>query len=146
MSAPRLLVARMLSPGQPVRFTYQPPDKPAGLRVIHLYDREGYDVGQFVWQVCRACRRASINKISVVDSWQRRGLGRRLIARALRDGPGCACVTSGQSPGAKRFFAVISAETGIERGAGCTHMRTDRRYVPPDRRQRPPRPRLDRTV
>src|SRR6266536_2543240 len=149
MSASRWLLARMLSPGQPVRFIYQPPDKPAGLRVIHLYDRDGYHIGQFVWQVCRACQRASINKISIVGSWQRRGLGRRLIARALRDGPGCAWVSSGQSPDARKFFASISAETGIaftERGSGCTHMKTDRRYVPPARRQRPPSPPLDRTV
>jgi GNAT superfamily N-acetyltransferase len=147
MSAPRWLVARMMSAGQPVRFIYQAPGKPAGLRVVHLYDRGDHDIGRLVWQVCRACSRGSINKISIVDSWQRRGLGRRLIARALRDGPGCAWVTSGQSPDAKKFFASISAETGIaftERGSGCTHMKTDRRYVPPNRRQRPPRPRLNR--
>jgi GNAT superfamily N-acetyltransferase len=149
MSAPRWLLARMMSPGQPVRFIYQPPDKLAGLRVIHVYDRQGYDIGQFVWQVCRACQRASINKISVTNDWQRRGLGRRLIARALRDGPGYDWVTSGQSPDARKFFAVISTETGIaftERGSGCTHMRTDRQHVPPDKRQRPLRSTLDRTI
>jgi GNAT superfamily N-acetyltransferase len=149
MSAPRWLLARMMSPGQPVRFIYQPPNKPAGLRVIHLYDRDGYDIGQFVWQVCRACQRASINKISITNDWQRRGLGRRLIARALGDGPGYAWVTSGQSPDAKKFFARISAETGIafaERGSGCTHMKDDRRYVPRDKRRRSPRPTLDRIV
>ncbi len=149
MSAPRWLLARMMSPGQPVRFIYQPPDEPAGLRVLHLYDRDGYDIGRLIWQVCHACQRARINKISITNDWQRRGLGRRLIARALHDGPGCTWVTSGQSPDAKRFFAIISTETGIaftERGASCTHMNTDRRYVPPAKRQRPPRPTLDRTV
>lgn len=122
MSALQWFLARMMSPGQPVRFIYQPSDEAAGLRVIHMYDREGYDIGRFVWQVCCACQRASINKISISDSWQRRGLGRRLIARALRDGPGCAWVTSGQSPDARKFFSIISTETGIaftERGPGC---------------------------
>jgi hypothetical protein len=117
--------------------------------VIHLYDREGYDAGQFVGQACRACQRASINKISITNDWQRRGLGRRLIARALRDEPGCDWVTSGQSPDARKFFAVISAATGIaftEHGSGCTHMEADRRYVPPGKQQRRPRPTLDRTV
>ncbi len=74
MSALRWLLARMLSLGQPVRFIYQPPNQPAGLRVIHMYDQDGYHIGQFVWQVCRACQGASINKISISDPWQLAGI------------------------------------------------------------------------
>jgi hypothetical protein len=56
--------------------------------VIYLHEREGCDIGTLVWRVCGDCRIGSINKISLSSEWHRQGLGRRLIARALRDGPG----------------------------------------------------------
>lgn len=146
MSGLRWRVLRLLSPGQPLRFVYYPPTRSADLRVIRPYNGDGHDMARLVWQVCDDCERASLNKISIDPNWQRRGLGRRLINRALRDGPDYAWVTSGQSPAAKRFFPVISNETGVvfeERGRSCQHMNAARNtYV-----ARPaPQPVLDRTI
>jgi hypothetical protein len=63
-----------------------------------MFDREGYDIGMLVWMVCDACRVGSINKISLTIEHQGQGLGRRLIRRALNDGPGYTWQTTGQSP------------------------------------------------
>jgi hypothetical protein len=43
---------------------------------------------RLVWQVCDECRYGRINKISVAPEHQRQGLRRRMLLRALRDGPG----------------------------------------------------------
>jgi hypothetical protein len=113
-----------------------------------MYDPDGYDIGQLVWQACEVCRRGSINKISINQEWQRRGLGRCLIERALRDGPGFTWITSGQSPAAKEFFPTISAETGTvftERGRGCTHINGASRPSGGGR-DRPPKPILERDL
>ncbi|MFB7112753.1 hypothetical protein [Streptomyces sp. NPDC056291] len=48
--------------------------------------------------MCGACRVGSINKISITIERQRQELGRRLIRRALADGPGYSWQTTGQSP------------------------------------------------
>jgi GNAT superfamily N-acetyltransferase len=92
-----LLTARR----QEVRFLYWPPRHAAGHRTIQMFDRDGYDLGQLEWMVCDTCRVGSINKISIAVEHQRRGLGRRLIRRALADGPGSTWQTTGQSPEAK---------------------------------------------
>jgi GNAT superfamily N-acetyltransferase len=76
---------------------YWAPFEPAGHRRIRMYDQEGYEIGTLVWKVCNACRLGSPNKISISEEWQRKGLGRRLVARALRDGPGFTWQTTGQS-------------------------------------------------
>ncbi|MFJ4836469.1 hypothetical protein ACIP79_42250 [Streptomyces sp. NPDC088747] len=89
---------------QEVRFVYGPPRQPTGHRRIRMFDRDGYDVGTLVWKVCDTCRVGSINKISITDGLQRQGLGRRLILRALADGPEYTWQTTGQSPQAQRFF------------------------------------------
>jgi len=108
-----------------VRFLYWPPHHPAGLRRIKMYDRNGYDVGQLVWMVCDECGVGSINKISIVDWFQRQGLGRRLVQRAVADGPDYRWRTTGQSPMAKKFFPVIELETGMtipEHASICEHL------------------------
>ncbi|MFI7640508.1 GNAT family N-acetyltransferase [Nonomuraea sp. NPDC049400] len=120
----------------PLRFVYLPPTDPAGLREIYVYDRDDYDIARLVWQVCDACRHGSINKISIDQEWQRQGLGRRLIHRALRDGPAYAWITSGQSPEAKKFFPIMSAETGAAftaHGPSCPHTGLDRKSLSDDR-------------
>ncbi|MGW3645540.1 GNAT family N-acetyltransferase [Streptomyces sp. NPDC000878] len=81
-----------------VRFLYWPPRRPTGHRDLRMFDRDGYDVGRLVWVVCDACRVGSINKISIDPDYQRQGLGRRLVLRALTDGPGYTWQTTGQSP------------------------------------------------
>ncbi|WP_344948335.1 GNAT family N-acetyltransferase [Sphaerisporangium flaviroseum] len=130
MSKIRWWWVRMTTPGATLRFVYHPPDLPAGLRQMYVYDARDYDIARLVWQVCDQCGRGSINKISISPEWQRRGVGRRLISRALRDGPSYTWSTSGQSPEAKQFFPALTAETGTafpEYGGGCAHFDDDRR-------------------
>lgn len=149
MSAARWLLARLLTPGAKVRFVYHPPADPVGLRRIYMYDQRGYDIGTLVWQVCPACRWGCINKISIALEWQRRGLGRRLINRALRDGPSYTWVTSSQSPEAKKFFPALTAETRItftERGPACTHVKDSKRYDPTMQHERRPKPVVERGI
>ncbi|MFE1444081.1 GNAT family N-acetyltransferase [Streptomyces sp. NPDC058739] len=98
---------------QEVRFLYWPPRRPAGHRRIRMFDREGYDIGTLVWMVCDDCRVGSINKISITIEHQRQRIGRRLIRRALADGPGYTWQTTGQSPEAKQFFPALEKETGV---------------------------------
>jgi GNAT superfamily N-acetyltransferase len=149
MSAARWLFARLLTPGAPVRFVYHPPAEPVGLRVIFMHDQQGYDIGTLVWQVCSSCRWGSISKISIAHEWQRRGLGRRLISRALRDGPGYTWVTSSQSPDAKKFFPILTAETGVtftQRGPACLHAKSHGRDGPAAQRKRWPKPVAERGI
>ncbi|MEU7062002.1 GNAT family N-acetyltransferase [Streptomyces sp. NPDC046197] len=122
-----------------VRFVYWPAQYPAGHRDLRVFDRDGYDVGRLVWRVCDACRSGSINKISIDPDHQRRGLGRRMILRALADGPDYAWQTTHQSPMARQFFPAVEQETGIALGeyAGvCAHISAS----PPPRASRPQRP------
>ncbi|TMR92696.1 GNAT family N-acetyltransferase [Nonomuraea basaltis] len=112
-------------PRAPLRFVYHPPADPADLREIYVYDSLDYDIARLVWQVCDQCRHGCVNKISIDEEWQRQGLGRRLIHRALRDGPDYTWATTGQSPEAKKFFPIMAAETGaafIVHGPSCPHM------------------------
>ncbi|WP_327188222.1 GNAT family N-acetyltransferase [Streptomyces sp. NBC_01334] len=81
-----------------VRFVYWPPWRPTGYRNLRMFDRDGYNIGRLVWVVCDACRIGSINKISIDPDRHRQGLGRRLIHRALADGPGYTWQTTHQSP------------------------------------------------
>jgi hypothetical protein len=60
-----------------------------------------------------------------ISLWQRRGIGRLLLGRALAGKDGYTWVTSGQSQEGKQFFAAITAETGIAfagPGASCPHI------------------------
>ncbi len=77
---------RLLPRRHELRLLRWPPTDLTGLRVIRAYHDEGYDIGMLVWQVCAQCRRGSINKVSLAIEWQRQGIGRRLINRALSDG------------------------------------------------------------
>jgi GNAT superfamily N-acetyltransferase len=81
-----------------VRFIYWPPQHPTGYRNLRMFDRDGYDIGRLVWVVCDACCVGSINKISIDPDHHRQGLGRRMLRRALDDGPGYAWQTTHQSP------------------------------------------------
>jgi hypothetical protein len=129
-----------------IRFLYWPPRHPAGHRRITMFDREGYDVGTLVWMVCDGCRVGSINKISIMDPFQRLGLGRRLISRAVSDRPSFYWRTTGQSPSAKQFFPVLASELGVafeERGKACEHVRHQANTLGTGDR---PRATLDRRV
>lgn len=124
-----------------VRFIYWPPSQATGFRRIRMFHRRGYDIGTLVWTVCDTCRCGSINQISIAPEYQRRGLGRRLILRAIADGPSYRWQTTAQSSDAKRFFPILENETGIrfpEHGSACEHL-THRGSQPvPSRRRRRP--------
>lgn len=124
---------------QPIRFIYHPPAYPADRQQIRLYERDGLDVGQFVWQVCDTCSHGIINKISLDEDWRRRGIGRRLITRALRETAGYTWTTTGQSEQARRFFPVMTTETGAAftpSATTCSHIREHDR-IPYDQRPKP---------
>jgi hypothetical protein len=144
-----VLRARLVTRGDPVGFIHQPPHDSAGRHRISVYDHKGVDIGTLVWQVCTSCRRGDINKISLTVAWQRRGLGRRLITRALRDGPGYTWSTPAQSPDAKIFFAIITLETGTpftQRGQPCTHMNHHRRNTLPLSTNHHPQPIIEHDI
>lgn len=107
-----------------------------------MYDRNGLDIGRLVWMVCDACRTGSINKISIDPQEHRKGLGRRMVLRALADGPGYTWQTTHQSPTAKLFFPAVAKETGTalpELGGICRHLASPGapRRTLPGRRRRP---------
>jgi GNAT superfamily N-acetyltransferase len=132
---------------QEARFLYWPPQEPTGLRRLGMFDQRGYDIGVLVWRMCDDCRIGSIAKISIALGHQRQGLGRRLVRRALADGPDYAWRTSGQSPDAKPFFAALGREADVafaERAGSCEHLKSHGyRPSPPGRR---PRPALERDI
>lgn len=139
-----LLISRHLA----VRFLYYQPHQTADRHRIRMYDSERYDVGVLVWQVCATCELGCILKISINPEWQRRGYGRRLIRRAVRDCTTYHWTTTGQSPEAKAFFPVLAAELGHEfeeRGGTCHHMR-DTQPTAYSRRRHGPRPVLERSI
>jgi hypothetical protein len=138
-------VARFRTPGAELRSIYYRPEAPAQHRNIRVVDRNGVGVARLVWKVCTPCRRGLICSISIMPDFQRQGLGRRLITRALHDGPQYRWATTGQSPQAKQFFPVIAAETGValpEYGGCCSHMKEPGPVATPSPRRR--RPLLDR--
>lgn len=75
------------------------------------------------------------HKTSITTEYQRQGIGRRLIRRALADGSGYTWQTTGQSPEAKRFFPVLEKEMGtafLQHGGVCEHLASPPGYRPPD--------------
>lgn len=133
---------------RPVRFVYWPPRCPTGHRDLRVFDRDGYDIGRLVWVVCDTCRVGSINKISIDPDHHRQGLGRRMIRRALNDGPGYTWQTTGQSPQAQQFFPALEKETGVafpQYAGVCAHLASPAGYRPSPPGGRP-RPVLERSV
>ena len=128
----------------PMRFVYYPEAFLAGFRNLYMYDQTGLDRGRLVWRVCDSCQRAAICKISLDPDVHRQGHGRRLILRALRDGPDYSWTTSGQSVDGSRFFAAMSAETGAAFSDGvrtCEHITSSGPLTTSQ-----PRPALDRSA
>lgn len=126
---------------EPVRFLYWAPGAPAAHRQIRMFDRDGYDVGQLQWRICDACQLGSIQKISIIDDHQQRGLGRRVTAWAVAQAPTFAWRTSTQSPEGSRFFAALRRDTGYAFDpdiASCQHFEIRAGGPPLPRPRTPP--------
>jgi hypothetical protein len=98
-----------------------------------MFDRDADEIGRLVWMICDNCRIGSINKISIIPDCHHKGLGRRLIRRALADGPDYTWQTTGQSPQAKQFFPALEKELGVafpQHGGVCEHLSPPRGYQP----------------
>ncbi len=118
-----------MEPWLVVRFQHCRPEQPAGHRRIIMLERGRLDVGMLDYQICHQCRVGCINKLSITDDWQRRGLGSRALRHALVRGRGYDWVTSGQSPEGKAFFAAMARKTGVvfrECGGSCSHIHAAR--------------------
>lgn len=104
---------------------YYPPGQPAQFQMLRVCDRTGWDAATLSWSTCGPCDQGRIWKISISDHWQRQGLGRRMILRAMRGADGYHWTTTHQSPDGKRFFSALSRETGasfITQKADCEHI------------------------
>ena len=73
--------------------------------------------------MCAACQQGLICQISIYDAAYRNvGLGRRVIRRAQQQlAPGAAWWTSGQNPGARRFWRRMRLEMALG-SQPCPHM------------------------
>jgi GNAT superfamily N-acetyltransferase len=106
---------------------YYPAEREGDFQVVRVCDRTGWDAAVLSWHTCSVCQRGHIAKISIADHWQRQGLGRRLVLRALQGAQDYRWTTTGQSPDAQRFFPVLARETGAaftQREPVCDHMKT----------------------
>ena len=125
-------------------WTYIPPGVPAGCRQLRVCQvPDGNDFARLTWQVCGLCRRGLVRKIRVVDRWQRRGYGSRMMMRALRDCETYIWTTTKQSEFGESFFTALAAATGIEFGPearSCEHMRAARGAGRGEPRREPPQP------
>ncbi|MGP4003505.1 GNAT family N-acetyltransferase [Streptomyces sp. 8N706] len=114
---------------------YYPAARDADFQALRVCDRTGWDAAVLYWHICTPCRRGHIAKISIADHWQRQGLGRRMVLRAIRIAQDYHWTTTGQSPEAQRFFPVLARETGAaftQREPLCEHIRAaDHNDLPP---------------
>ncbi|RXS67687.1 hypothetical protein EST92_27470 [Streptomyces sp. TM32] len=95
------------------------------LQILRVCDRNGWDAALLSWNICAPCRRGHIAKISIADHWQRQGLGRRMVRRAMHGGEDYHWSTTSQSPQAQQFFPALARETGAAfttRDPVCEHI------------------------
>ncbi|MER7652650.1 MULTISPECIES: GNAT family N-acetyltransferase [Streptomyces] len=82
-----------------------------------------------------ATAQAAVDRRVSADHWQRQGLGRRLVLRAMQGAEGYHWSTTGQSSEAQRFFPVLARETGAaftQHEPLCDHIRAaDHGYPKP---------------
>ena len=134
------LWAQLATPDATVRAIYHRAEDPADRHIIYLYDTDGLDSGLLNWAECPQCHRGVIAKISIGQNWQRRGVGRLLLAWALRDKETWTWSTTSRSPDGKQFFAAMTRETGTpfaELTTPCLHITRRRRYAEPPVRRWP---------
>ncbi|MFD5398612.1 GNAT family N-acetyltransferase [Streptomyces sp. NPDC127097] len=92
-----------------------------------MCDRTGWDAARLSWNICAPCRRGHIAKIYIADHWQRQGLGRRMVQRAMQRAEDYHWTTTHQSPQAQQFFPALARETGAAfttQVPVCEHIRT----------------------
>ncbi|PIB04237.1 hypothetical protein B1C81_33775 [Streptomyces sp. HG99] len=87
-----------LHPFRQQLWLYYPAAGEGDFQVLCVCDRTGWDAAVLSWHTCSECRRGHIAKISIADHWQRQGLGRRLVLRAMRGAEDFHWTTTGQSP------------------------------------------------
>jgi hypothetical protein len=98
---------------------------PAGHQTVVVRVGQAREIGRLDYRVCHPCQLGYIERIAVVGSWQRKGLGRDALHTALAPCPGYAWSTSRQSPEGRRFFAAMAEESDVAfppRDARCSHM------------------------
>ncbi|MER5302260.1 hypothetical protein ABT039_22755 [Streptomyces lasiicapitis] len=131
---------KMRHPRSEQFWLYYPSAADGGFQELKVCDRAGYDPAVLIWHTCHACRRGLIAKISIAVEWQRQGIGRRLIRRAMRGAEDYRWTTSAQSELAQQFFPVMARETGASfaaRAGSCQHIRDGGQHLP--------KPRLEQT-
>lgn len=119
---------------------YYPAAREADLQILRVCDRTGWDAALLSWNICPPCRRGHIGKISIADHWQRQGLGRRMVRRAIRGAEDFHWTTTGQSAQAQQFFPVLARETGAaftNREPVCDHIHAACSSHPKPRFERP---------
>ncbi|MEU3918971.1 GNAT family N-acetyltransferase [Streptomyces sp. NPDC029004] len=117
-------------------FLYYPNGRSADAQVIDVCGRDGNAHATLIWNVCHSCRHGLIAKISIIPEWQRQGLGRRLLMRALYDGPGYNWATTSQSPEGQPFFPAMARESRAaltNNGQVCDHIDLSNRHFPKPR-------------
>ncbi|MEU1050648.1 hypothetical protein ABZ400_36715 [Streptomyces sp. NPDC005897] len=88
----------LLHPFRQQLWLYYPSASEGGFEVLRVCDRTGWDAAILSWHTCMPCRRGHIAKISIADHWQRHGLGRRLVLRAMHGAGDFHWTRAGQSP------------------------------------------------
>ncbi|MGP3990843.1 hypothetical protein [Streptomyces sp. 3N207] len=122
------------------RFWLYYPAEAGDFQLLRVCDRSGWDAAILCWSTCHDCRQGHIWKISIADHWQRQGLGRRMVYRALRGAEDYGWSTTGQSTEAQRFFPVLAKETGAAftpRSPRCAHLKAADHTFPQPHLERP---------
>ncbi|MGW7579006.1 GNAT family N-acetyltransferase [Streptomyces sp. NPDC054765] len=80
-----------------------------------MCDRTGWDAALLSWNICSPCRHGHIAKISVADHWQRQGLGRRMVQRAMHGAKDYRWSTTHHSPLTTHHSPVAPGATILPR-------------------------------
>jgi GNAT superfamily N-acetyltransferase len=94
-----------------------------------------YKAGWLDYDVCPACGRGHVWKLTIDDEHQRQGVGSHMLSEARRRHPGLRWTTSGQRREATDFWTKLGARTGAgyrpEKPCACLRNSTNawRRYV-----------------
>ncbi|WP_199516578.1 hypothetical protein [Nucisporomicrobium flavum] len=97
----------------------------AGLRLVHfgyspdsgsqqlLLLNGSYKAGWLNYDICSACRRGHVWKLTIDDEYQCLGVGSHMLDVVRQRTPGLRWTTSGQRKEAVEFWAKVGARTGL---------------------------------